>query len=397
VLDLQADPTRFISSVQVAITMSSLAAGAVGEPAVRAVIEGAFDPLGEVTTRTLSAALSVAIAFLVVTAITVVLGEIVPKTLSLARTEAVALATVNPVRWFSWLFRPFIGALDFLSRFVTRVLGLPSPSADDRIANVEELRLSVEASFQGGELGRLERALVTRVFEFAGTEARQVMVPRRHIAAFPAQTPIGEALDRALGLPHTRYPVVGGSLDDVLGIVTVRALVEATRTRGEHTPIAEVARPVEFVSERTSLEELLAGFQRTSGHLAVVVDEYGSTSGIVTLEDVLEEIVGPISDETDPRESPTVRLDDHRVVVPATMSLDDVNDNLGTELADDEVASVGGLVTRLLGRIPEPGDVAGTGDVLLRVRSMDGPRITRVEVERPAPGAAEGADRRPGG
>lgn len=381
VLDLQKDPTRFISAVQVAITMSSLAAGAVGEPTLRRLLQDALDPLGDATTRTLSTVLAVVLGFAVVTALTVVLGEIVPKTLSLARSERVALATVGPVKAFSAAFRPFIAVLDRLSRLSTRALGLPRPSPIGRGHTEEELKLILAASFEEGVLEAGEQQMLARVFDFADTEVRQVMVPRPDVVALAGAMTLGDAAEQALTAPYTRYPVVGGDLDDVKGVVHVRDLFQALRQGGEGRLLRELARPAVIVPEGKRLDELLAEFRRTKSHLAVVVDEYGSTAGVVTLEDLLEEIVGDIADEYDLPDDDVLRLDGGRVLANASYSVEEFNERFGTNLPTDDVTSLGGLVFAALGRLPRVGDVAEIGEVRFIVRKMDGARVRRLELQ----------------
>lgn len=383
VLDLQKDPTRFISAVQVAITMSSLAAGAVGEPTLRRLLQDALDPLGDATTRTLSTVLAVVLGFAAVTALTVVLGEIVPKTLSLARSERVALATVGPVKAFSAAFRPFIAVLDRLSRLSTRALGLPRPSPIGRGHTEEELKLILAASFEEGVLEAGEQQMLARVFDFADTEVRQVMVPRPDVVALAGAMTLGDAAEQALTAPYTRYPVVGEDLDDVKGVVHVRDLFQALRQGGEGRLLRELSRPAVIVPEGKRLDELLAEFRRTKSHLAVVVDEYGSTAGVVTLEDLLEEIVGDIADEYDLPDDDVLRLDGGRVLANASYSVEEFNERFGTNLPTDDVTSLGGLVFAALGRLPRVGDVAEIGEVRFIVRKMDGARVRRLELQLP--------------
>lgn len=383
VLDLQKDPTRFISAVQVAITMSSLAAGAVGEPTLRRLLKDAFDPLGDATTRALSTTLAVVLGFAIVTAVTVVLGEIVPKTLSLERSEKIALATVGPVRVFSAAFRPFIAVLDRLSRLATRLLGLPKPSPIGRGHTEEELKLILAASFEEGVLEAGEQQMLARVFDFADTEVRQVMVPRPDVVALEGDLMLAEAAERALTAPYTRYPVVGEGIDDVTGVVHVRDLFQALRQGEDNRLLRDLARPAVIVPEGKRLDELLAEFRRTKSHLAVVVDEYGSTAGVVTLEDLLEEIVGEIADEYDLPDDDVLRLDESRVLANASYAVDEFNERFGTELPTDDVTSLGGLVFTALGRLPRVGEAVEIENVRLMVRQMDGARVRRLEVRLP--------------
>jgi CBS domain containing-hemolysin-like protein len=377
-LALQSDPTRFISSVQVAITMSSLAAGAVGEPAVRGVLDDVLAPLGEIGTRTVAVVLSVVLAFAIVTAITVVLGEIVPKTLSLVRTEQVALASVDVVVAFSAVFRPFVATLDQLSRLVTRAIGLPAPTAGGQAHSEEELRLILAASRDEGILEREEGAMLSRVLDFADTETGRVMVPRPEVVVLRASATVGEACDLALADGHTRHPVVGGDRDDLLGVVDVRDLLRLVREGREREPLAAAARDGLVVPETRPLDDLLEDFRRAGTHFAVVVDEYGDLAGVVTLTDLSEEIIGEVI-EGGRAQRGMVILRDDRALVPGSYPIEDFDERFGTNLAVPEVRSLGGLVFTRLGRVPRVGESLETPGVRLTVREMDGPRIASLE------------------
>lgn len=378
VLALREHPTRFISAVQVAITMSSLAAGAIGEPAVRRLVQQVDGPLGDATTTAISTAVSVALAFAVVTALTVVLGEIVPKTLSLVHTERVALATVDPVRLFAAVFRPFIAALDGLARAVNRLIGLPAPETGGGAQSEEELRLILQASREEGVLDAVEEQMLTRIFDFAETPVRRVMVPRPDVTTLSAGMTVDQALDAALASPHSRFPVTGEGSDDLRGLVTVRELARLTRAGRGRDRLGEVSGEALIVPESRGLEELLGDLRRERTHFAIVVDEYGGFAGVTTLTDVTEEIVGEVGDGVEAR--PAVQeLGPGLVRVPGAYPIEDFNDRFGTTLEADEVSSLGGLVFKALGRVPSPGDSVEVDGVSLRVRRLDGPRIVELD------------------
>ena len=366
------DPARFISAFQVAITLSSLALGAIGEPAVSRVLEGALGGLGEGA----AVVLSVILAFALITALHVVLGEIVPKTLTLSRAEAVALRVVLPVQVFMWVFWPFIWVLRGLSEALIRLMGLESVSEMRLVHSEEELKMLISASHEEGVLEESEEQLLHKVFDFAETEAKQVMVPRPDVVGLSADLTPAEALERALEAPYTRYPVYRESLDDLVGIVHIRSLYRA----GAAT-VADLARPASMIPETKKLDELLADFRRTKSHMAVVVDEYGSLSGIVTLEDLLEEIVGEINDEFDLPDREVVRLAPDRVRIEASYGIEDFNDRFEGGLPDEDYTSVGGFLFGELGRPARPGDVVAHNGFRFTVREVDGARIRVVDVE----------------
>ena len=383
------DPARFISAFQVAITLSSLALGAIGEPAVSRVFEELFGGIGALG-ESAAVILSVILAFAVITALHVVLGEIVPKTLTLSRAEAVALRVALPVQVFMWAFAPFIWVLRGLSEAIIRLLGLEAVSEMRLVHSEEELKMLISASHEEGVLEESEEQLLHKVFDFAETEAKQVMVPRPDVVGLPAELTPDEALAQALAAPYTRYPVYRESLDDLVGVVHLRHLIAAADD-GIAT-VAELARPAAMIPETKKLDELLADFRRTKSHMAVVVDEYGSFTGIVTLEDLLEEIVGEINDEFDLPDREVVRLAPDRVRIEASYGIEDFNDRFEGGLPDEDYTSVGGFLFGELGRPARPGDVIAHNGFRFTVREVDGARIRVVDVELKPQGEPAAAD-----
>ncbi len=385
------DPARFISAFQVAITLSSLALGAVGEPAVSRVFEELFGNVGMLGDGAV-VVISVILAFAIISSLHVVLGEIVPKTLTLSRAESVALTVVLPVTIFMWLFWPFIWVLREISEALIRLMGLESPSEMRLVHSEEELKLLISASHEEGVLEAEERQLLYKVFDFAETEARQVMVPRPDVVALQVDLTPDEAIEQTLNAPYTRYPVYGETLDDLVGVVHIRHLFGARLQQSDATTLEAFVRPVPIVPETKKLDELLAEFRRTNTHMAIVVDEYGSTVGIATLEDVLEEIVGEINDEFDLPDRELIRLAPDRIRIEASFPIEDFNERFGGDLPDEDYTSVGGFLFGELGRPARPGDVVSHRNFRFTVREVDGPRIRVVDVElkaHPQAGAEE--------
>ena len=385
------DPARFISAFQVAITLSSLALGAVGEPAVSRLFEELFGNIGMLGDGAV-VVISVILAFAIISALHVVLGEIVPKTLTLSRAESVALTVVLPVTIFMWLFWPFIWVLRGMSEALIRLMGLESPSEMRLVHSEEELKLLISASHEEGVLEAEERQLLYKVFDFAETEARQVMVPRPDVVALQVDLTPDEAIEQTLNAPYTRYPVYGETLDDLVGVVHIRHLFGARLQQSDATTLEAFVRPVPIVPETKKLDELLAEFRRTNTHMAIVVDEYGSTVGIATLEDVLEEIVGEINDEFDLPDRELIRLAPDRIRIEASFPIEDFNERFGGDLPDEDYTSIGGFLFGELGRPARPGDVVSHRNFRFTVREVDGPRIRVVDVElkaHPQAGAEE--------
>jgi CBS domain containing-hemolysin-like protein len=381
VVAIQENPTRFISSIQVAITFAGLAIGAVGEPAVRRLVGDALEPLGSALSTGLITVISVIIGFAIIIAITVVLGEIVPKALTLARTERVALFVVGPVRVFTAIVYPFVWLLERLSAVTLRLFGLRGDIHLGRGHTEEELRMILAASYEEGVLEAEESEMLDRVFDFADTEVRQVMVPRPDVVMLPIAATVAEAAALVDAHPYTRYPVYGDDPDDVRGVIHIRQLFEAATAGDLDMWIHDLVRDVQRVPETKNLDDLLRDFRRTKSHLAVVVDEYGSLAGVVTLEDLIEEVMGEIEDEFDVPEREIVRTGGGQALVAGSVALDDFNEAFGTDIGDEDFNTVGGAVFHAMGRVPDMGDTITVHGLEFTVLEMDGSRIVRVRVD----------------
>ena len=371
------DPSHFISAMQLGITISSLALGAIGEPAVSRLLEELFGHVAPGVSTTVS----VVLAFVVISILHVVIGEIIPKSYTLPRAERVALAVSRPVRVFFVVFGPFIRFLDWLAQLLMRLLGIPTTDELESAHSEEELRLLVHRSRGVGLLEAAEEEMIGKVFDFADTEVRQVMVPRPDVVALPIGLGPREAMEQVLRHPYTRYPVYDGDLDDIVGILHVRTLFGASQNGGAaSTDLRELIRPAHTVPETKRLADLLGEFRRTKSHMAIVVDEYGSLAGIATLEDLIEEIVGDIADEFDLPETAILRLGRDRLRIEGSFPIEDFNERFGRSLPTDDYNSIGGFVFGVLGRAPQPGDVVEYDDTRFEVVAVDGTRILQVDV-----------------
>jgi CBS domain containing-hemolysin-like protein len=371
------DPSHFISAMQLGITLSSLALGAIGEPAVSRLLE---DAVGRVASG-VSTTFSVILAFVVISVLHVVIGEIIPKSYTLPRAERVALAVSRPVGVFFVAFGPFITFLDRLAQFLMRLLGITPTDELENAHSEEELRLLVHRSRGVGLLEAEEEEMIGKVFDFADTEVRQVMVPRPDVVLLPIGLAPHDAMEQVLGHPYTRYPVYDGDVDDIVGILHVRTLFGASQNGGAASAdLRELIRPAHTVPETKRLADLLGEFRRTKSHMAIVVDEYGSLAGIATLEDLIEEIVGDIADEFDLPETAILRLGRDRLRIEGSFPIEDFNERFGRELPTDDYNSIGGFVFGELGRAPQPGDVVVYNQTRFEVVAVDGTRILQVDV-----------------
>jgi len=371
VVRITSDPPHFIAAMQLGVTLTSLAIGAIGER----VLSELFD-------QWLATFLAVLLAFFIITFLHVVIGELVPKGLALSYSERIALGVSTPVRVFFFVFQPLIWLLQRSSEVVQRAIGI-DPSLTEGAAHSEvELKMLLEASTEHGEIEQDEREMLYKVFDFADKEASDVMVPRPDVVGISVGMPPEEALRAVLDSPYTRYPVYGESLDDIVGILHVRDLVSALNDRGiAEVELARLLRPAYVVPETKDLGALLAEFRRTNQHMSVVVDEYGSTVGVVTLEDLLEEIVGEIEDEFDLPDESVERVNETTIRIDGTFPIDDFNEEFKTLLEHEDYHTVAGFVFDLIGRAAEQGDEVVTDGLRFTVVEVVGSRIQRIEVE----------------
>ena len=380
VVKITSDPPHFIAAMQLGVTLTSLAIGALGER----VLSEFFD-------QWLATVLAVLLAFLIITFLHVVVGELVPKGIALSYSERVALAVSAPVRLFFFVFKPLIWVLQRSSELAQRAIGI-DPSFSEGVAHSEaELKMLLEVSTEHGEIEKDEREMLYKVFDFAEKEVADVMVPRPDVAGLAIDLAPEEAMAAMLEAPYTRYPVYRETLDDIVGILHVRDLVASFHNGGGGAvALADLLRAPYVVPETKDLGALLADFRRTSQHIAVVVDEYGATAGIVTLEDLLEEIVGDIEDEFDLPNELVERLSETTVRIDGSFTIDDFNEEFGTGLETEDFHTVAGFVFGHLGRAADVGDEVAEDRVRFRVLETNGSRIQRLEVEfLPAPLGAD--------
>jgi putative hemolysin len=365
------DPVRFIGTVQLGITAFSIALGAVGEP----LLEHFFEPIVATTVAFI-------LSFALVTYLHVTLGELVPKAVALTKNESTALWVALPVEAFYVVTYPLVWFLQESANAFTRMFGIEPAPAGVIAANEDDIRMMVAAAEDTGAIEEREEEMLYKVFDFADKEVHEVMVPRPEVVALSIDLPSHEALAAVIDSPYTRYPVYRGSLDEVEGILHVRDLFKALYDQGiENVDIAALVRPAYMVPETKDLAAMLAEFRRANQHMAVVVDEYGSFEGLVTLEDLLEEIVGEIEDEYDLPDESVERLDDNRIRVDGTFPIDDFNEQFHQELPQDDYHTVAGFVFGALGRAAEAGDEVLWNGLRFQVVDVDGPRIERLEVE----------------
>ena len=369
----------YLSAIQLGITLSSLALGWVGEPAISAILEPlllSYIQLPEVMLRTIS----IAISFTIITLLHVVLGELIPKSLAIQRTESMVLLAVWPLYIFHKVGYPVITLFDHTAWFFLKMMGVKPASEADLAHSEEELRMIVSASHRGGVLNQMESDLIDNVFDFADRLAREVMVPRQDIVCLFVDDSYEENLKVVRETHHTRYPLCVEDKDHIIGMVHLRDLMDLELGNDGKKDMKTIMREMLVVPEGMSVAKLLQLMRRKRMHLAVVVDEYGGTAGLVAMEDIIEEIVGDIQDEHDDIVQAEIqRLPDGTYEFDGRVLFDDVAELLNIHFDDHDEDTIGGYIFGVLGRRPEVGDEVNIGEYVFTVLQIMGFRVVRVK------------------
>jgi CBS domain containing-hemolysin-like protein len=371
------DLSRYLSSCQLGITLTSLGIGFLGEPAVAELIEPLFGDLS----HTVALAISLTLAYLITTSLHITIGEQVPKIFAIQKSEPVARVVARPLLVFTRIFRPFIALLNGASNGILRLLGIRTDNFDEG-ETPEEIKMLIQQSMTGGKLDPGEGGMLAGVFHLHEQQARQVMTPAPAVVTVDVSEDVETALRRCIHSGHTRMVVTeDDNPDRVKGIVHANQLAQLLLAEGRDAGIEALVREAPIVPETKPLDDLLADLQRQRSSLAVVVDEYGRTAGIVTVEDIIEEVVGEIDDETDPLGGAVRKLANGDWFVRGHVAITDLVD-YGLELPVDSDAynSVGGYVFGELGRLPKRGDTVSSNGYSIRVESVRENRIEAVRI-----------------
>jgi CBS domain containing-hemolysin-like protein len=386
VRDTLHDLDAYLSVCQVGITIASLALGWVGEPAVSAIIAPGLEALG-IGNESIISLVAVVLGFAIITYAHLVFGEQAPKYFSIQRSEETALRISRPLRLFEILFRPLVWLVNASTNLVLRPWGIRL-GEEMEAHSEEELRIIISSSTSSGVLDPQEREYLNNVFDFGDTVAREIMVPRPDIEALPCDAPLEELVERAAFGRYTRYPVYEDDFDHILGAVHVKDLFRAAKEDGESFDLKPLIRDCLVVPENKRIEDILQEFQKRKLQMAIVIDEWGSVEGLITIEDILEEIVGEIQDEFDEPEAAIEPIGEDTYAIDGRIPISDVNEYFELALPNEDFDTIGGYVLGALGRPPEPGDTVEVEDAILRVKSVDGPRVSMLTFER-----SEGRDR----
>lgn len=374
----------YLSACQVGITAASLGLGWVGEPAVAALIAPMFGWLIAMN-ETLFHVLSFGIAFAFITYLHIVVGEQAPKYFAIQRALVTALWLAYPLHVFYRIAYPFIWLVNASANGILRRIGIPvGPGEVADAYSDEELRMLVTASAKQGKLDESERVIVGNALDFADTLVRQVMVPRTEIVAVPEELDLAGLIAMARQHRLSRFPVYRDDLDHIVGVVHVKDLVGVDR--GSRAKAHDVMRRVPAIPETLGLDQALAEFRRQHAQLAIVIDEYGGTAGLVTLEDVLEELVGEVGDEFEKDAAPPIREEaPGTYLVDGLVGLAELRERLRLDLTDEPYDTVGGMVFGRLGRLAQVGDAIEVEGHRFQVTGVDGRRVSQVRVQRSRP------------
>ena len=378
---------RLIAASQLGITMVSLALGAVGENTFEALLSPYFHNIAlPPTLKAIApalAALPLVISLIIVTSIHVVLGEQVPKVAALHNPEGFALWVARPMQFFATVFKWFVDILDWATRHVLSLVGLQMVGEHLTLYTVEEIKQILDESEEGGIIQTPEREMLDAIFDLNALLVRQVMVPRTEMIGVEADLPLPEIVSLVTESTYTKFPVYDDSLDQILGVVHVKDLLRCMQEPDWKSKTARaLAREPVYVPETISVGVLLQEFRTNRQHIAIVLDEFGGTAGLVTLEDLLEEIVGEVSDPFDVNTPEIQTLPDGSALIDGLALIEEVNEKLGLDLQDPNYDTIAGYALGRLGRIPKAHDVVEADGVRLRVEGMDGLRIARLSLTR---------------
>lgn len=379
--------SRLIAACQLGITIVSLALGAVGENTFQALLTPTFNrialPANLQHLTTLLAALPLILSLIIITSIHVVLGEQVPKVATLHQPERIAMLSAQPMKVFTTVFKWFIDILDWATKLVLRIFGLQLVGEHSLIYTVDELKQMIGESEEGGVIETPEREMLESVFDFGELLVRQVMVPRTEIVAFEADTKLDEIIATVTQHTFTKLPVYEDDLDQIIGILHVKDVLRVMNQPDcQNTTAREMARDTLYIPETLPVNELLHQFRHNRQHIAIVLDEFGGTAGLVTLEDLLEEIVGEVSDQFDVVAPEIQNQPDGSVLIDGLTLIEAVNQQLELNLSDPHYDTIAGYFLGKLGHIPKIGDAIESGGVRLQVKSMDGLRISQLSLVR---------------
>lgn len=379
-LEVSSKLDTYLSACQLGITLSSLALGWIGEPAIAKVLSNWLSPLG--FSSTLIHTLSFVIAFSFITLLHVVIGELVPKSVAIAMADKTVLFIARPLHLFWLLFLPFIKTFDFLAALCLRFLKIKPAKESELTHSEEEIKIIASESQKGGILDEFETELIRNAVDFSDTVAKEIMTPRKDMICLNKGKSYEENMQTVCESKHTRFPYIDGSKDTILGMIHIRDLVQ-NELSNEKKALDDFVRPMFLVPENISISKILVRMNKERTHTALVVDEYGGTAGIITMEDIMEEIVGDINDEHDDKSENFKKIADNSYEFQGRCDIEKVEELLLIRYDENlDQVTIGGYVFNLLGRLPVVGDKIEDELCSYEVQKMDGNSIAQVKVSK---------------
>ena len=371
----------YLSATQLGITLSSLALGWLGEPAIAKVLYKAFGGFFGDNTILLHS-VSFVIAFTIITFLHIVFGELVPKSIAIAKAEQSTLFVAKPLYLFRNVFFPVIKSFEMMSGFFLRRIGIEAVDENENAHSDEEIKIIIGESLKGGYLDSIESEILKNAVDFSDTTAKEIMTPRKDIVCLFAENSYEENIQIVRGTNHTRYPYCKEGKDNVVGMIHIRDLLQATIGNNERD-LSKLVRELIIVPESSSISNVLMKMNKQQIHTALVVDEYGGTAGLLTMEDIIEEIMGDISDEHDTKIDEIRQIDERNFEVDGMLDLDTISEQIRVVFSDDiEQVTIGGYVFNLLGKEPLVGDSVVDGDFAYEILEIDGMRIKKLKITR---------------
>ncbi|QQG40839.1 MAG: HlyC/CorC family transporter [Candidatus Levyibacteriota bacterium] len=378
------DLDSFISATQLGITLASLGLGWIGEPAIAHFLEPYFAFLPNNASFLTAHAVSIIIAFTIITFLHIVLGELAPKTIALQRAEITSLFIIAPLTVFTKIFSPFIWILNGAGSIVLKLFGFTAPTGHQLVHSEEEIRMILAQSAQSGAIPKKEVEMLYSVFRLGDIPVKQIMVPRTDIVAFNVSTSLRKIIKQVKLHPHSRFPVYEHSIDTVIGFVHIKDIYKEVLKSKKEKRLSEtkLVRVIMGVPETKRIDEVLLDMRKKRVHIAVVNDEYGGTAGMVTLEDILESLVGEIQDEFEQPLRDMQKQKDGSYLVDGLTAVEKVQSKFNLSMKGQGYTTIGGLVFGLLGRQPEQGDTVQIGTIIFQVEKTEGKRISMLRLKK---------------
>ena len=376
------DTDQMIAAIQLGITLASLGLGWIGEPALSHLIEPLIElfPFPESWENFTSHSLSAAIAFTIITLLHVAVGELAPKSIALQKPEQTAMVVAQPTLWTETIFRPFVWVLNSIGNLILRILGFEPAAGHELAHSLEEIRMLLAASATRGLLDEDEHNMLDAVFDLRLILVRQVMIPRTEMVTIPAEANLRDLLQLQKDRPYAKIPVFEHDPDSIIGVIYSRDVMEELAKGNLTEAIRDFIRPVIYIPETARINVALNMFQESRQHIAIVLDEYGGTAGLLTLEDILEEIAGEMPDQYESGGPDIVRQSDDTWNINGLTLIEEVNEALSLLLTDDNYDTIGGYIMGKLERIPQRGDEVSSDGVQFRVEQIEGMRIAQLRV-----------------